>query len=107
MDELTQYLFKNYSSLLTLKEHIVWQYFILKAKGRNDTVDRLQGIYNNYNIATLINCDENEFYNSVKNRILKEHSVNIFLNYCPKCGNLTRTPRAKQCLRCKYDWNSI
>src|SRR5262245_31408112 len=31
-------------------------------------------------------------------RILAEQRDQVFLNYCPKCGGLTRTPKARLCL---------
>jgi hypothetical protein len=40
-------------------------------------------------------------------RILKERSDDIFLNYCPKCGGLTRTPKARLCLHCGYSWHHV
>ena len=38
-------------------------------------------------------------------RILHDHPSDVFLNYCPKCGGLTRTPQARLCLHCGYDWH--
>jgi len=35
-------------------------------------------------------------------RVLQEHKV--FLNNCPKCNQLARTPYARQC-RCGYSWH--
>lgn len=105
MDELVQYIFRNYSGLLNLKEHVIWQYYLLNAKGRKDTIARLESIYKLHGIADLIDCGENEFYTNATNRILKEHANDIYFNYCPKCGNLTRTPKAKQCLKCKHNWH--
>ena len=29
--------------------------------------------------------------------ILNDYSDKVFLNNCPKCGKLARTPKAKQC----------
>jgi ribosomal protein L37E len=31
----------------------------------------------------------------------------IFLNYCPKCGALARTPKSKNCRHCGYDWRIV
>lgn len=38
-------------------------------------------------------------------RVLAERPSEVFLNRCPKCGGLTRTPRAKLCLHCGHDWH--
>ncbi|HEX9062782.1 MAG TPA: hypothetical protein VF941_21640 [Clostridia bacterium] len=105
MDELSQYIFNNYSNLLTRQENIAWHYFLLNAKRHKDSAKRFVNTYHRQDIAEFINCNEEEFYVSVKNRILREHPDKIHLNYCPQCGNLTRTPRAKQCLKCKFKWH--
>ena len=39
-------------------------------------------------------------------RILREHAGDVFLNNCPRCGGLTRTPRAQLCLHCGHDWHT-
>lgn len=38
-------------------------------------------------------------------RILKDHSCEVFLNCCPQCHGLARTPTAKQCRFCGFDWH--
>lgn len=38
-------------------------------------------------------------------RIAKEFPDRIYLNYCPNCGKLARTPSAKQCRHCGTDWH--
>ena len=30
-------------------------------------------------------------------RIMEKHKDSVFMNYCPVCGRLARTPRALQC----------
>jgi hypothetical protein len=37
-------------------------------------------------------------------RILGDHRDEVYLNYCPACGNLTRTPTARLCLGCGHSW---
>lgn len=39
-------------------------------------------------------------------RILDEHRDEIAFNYCPRCGALARTPKARQCRFCRHDWHS-
>lgn len=106
MDELTKYLFDNYSHLLTIQENMAWRHYTYIAEGHKDIAESFRNNYKQkQGIEILINAGEEEFYSMVKNRILREHSQEISLNYCPKCGSLARTPRAKQCLKCKYDWH--
>jgi hypothetical protein len=44
------------------------------------------------------------FTQKAAQRILADHKDEVFLN-CPKYGALARTPKAKQCRFCKFDWH--
>ena len=39
-------------------------------------------------------------------RILEDHGEEVFLNYCPRCHELARTPTARQCRFCGDDWHT-
>ena len=39
-------------------------------------------------------------------RILSDHGSEVFLNYCPHCHELARTPTAQQCRFYAYDWHA-
>ncbi len=41
---------------------------------------------------------------TVAQRLLKDHG-NELLNFCPRCEKLARTPLAKQCRYCGFDWH--
>ena len=45
------------------------------------------------------------FFTNVAKRILFENESELFLNLCPKCQKLTRTPLAKQCRFCFHSWH--
>jgi hypothetical protein len=38
-------------------------------------------------------------------RIVREHASEIFVNRCPRCHRVVRTPKAQQCLWCGHDWH--
>jgi hypothetical protein len=38
-------------------------------------------------------------------QLLSKHSDDIIINLCPKCGQLARTPLAKQYKHCFFDWH--
>ena len=38
-------------------------------------------------------------------RILKDSGDKVFFNRCPSCGEIARTPSAKQCRYCRHDWH--
>jgi hypothetical protein len=39
-------------------------------------------------------------------RILRERAAEVRFNLCPRCDKLARTPTAKQCRHCGYDWHA-
>lgn len=54
-------------------------------------------------ILKLLENGIDEFRKKVAERIDTTNSLNY--NNCPKCNKLTRTPKAKQCRYCGYDWH--
>lgn len=40
------------------------------------------------------------FMERAASKILSEHGSDIFLNNCPRCGKLAKTPKARQCRFC-------
>lgn len=52
----------------------------------------------------LFGYDVEEFKIAIANRILNDHYEEV-INNCPKCGKLARTPKAKQCRYCQFDWH--
>ncbi len=47
------------------------------------------------------------FEQNVVTRIMAETPEKVFLNNCPKCHKLARTPHAKQCRYCGYNWHHL
>src|SRR5690242_20056031 len=47
------------------------------------------------------------FLRRTARRTLAEDRDKVFLNKCPSCGALARTPRARQCRRCGHDWHHV
>jgi hypothetical protein len=38
-------------------------------------------------------------------RLLREHYDSIFINRCPRCSRIAKTPLAQQCTWCRHDWH--
>jgi len=55
------------------------------------------------NILNLLKNGIDEFEKRVAIRIDEQNEIDY--NNCPNCGKLTRTPKAKQCRFCNYDWH--
>ncbi len=56
-------------------------------------------------VLSLASGGWESFLEQTAARILGEHGADIYLNRCPKCGEVTVTPRAKQCRYCLHDWH--
>lgn len=55
--------------------------------------------------AGLMEDGEDSFLINVAQRIMSQYVDKVFLNYCTKCNQLARTPFAKQCRHCGFDWH--
>jgi len=108
MDELTRYIFYSYFDLLTFEEKSAYKTSLAEEKAGNLEAGKLQDFLREKwssrdpEVLALLKNGQDEFMQNVKDRILREHTDKVFLNYCPKCGALTKTPRAKQCPKCFF-----
>ena len=48
-----------------------------------------------------------EFELNVAKRIMIDMPEKVFLNSCPKCNKLARTPYARQCRHCEHNWHDL
>lgn len=55
-------------------------------------------------VLDLLKEGYDNFELKVAERVLVQHPENVFLNNCPECGGLARTPLAKQCRHCFHRW---
>lgn len=56
-------------------------------------------------VYKLLENGKDVFKQNLTKRIIEEYKNHLLFNYCPKCGELARTPKAKQCRFCKHDWH--
>ncbi|GEM63567.1 hypothetical protein SF1_15490 [Sphingobacterium faecium NBRC 15299] len=84
---------------------------LLKLEGNKD-LDKIKKIYfkavlltKDLTALSLIHDGIEKFYKNTAQRILSNHHAQITFNNCPKCGKLARTPLAKQCRYCYFDWH--
>ena len=110
VDELTHYVFHNYSSLMTLAEKAAYKALILERKGQHSSSEDMKRLLRGRSgmqepeVVTLLGKGASEFLVATRDRILRDHKDQVFLNRCPKCGALARTPRACLCPSCNHTW---
>jgi hypothetical protein len=109
VDELTRYVFHNYSALMTLAENQAYKALVLERKAERSSEDmkrhlRLLFSSTEPDVVALLDRGAREFLVATRDRILRDHRSEVFLNRCPKCGALARTPKACLCPSCKHTW---
>ncbi|MBQ4805549.1 hypothetical protein J8L88_21985 [Aquimarina sp. MMG015] len=110
--ETAKYISNYYHQFFNEKENIAHRHInsLIKLNGESENSPRFK-IYKRTGKITsdkealeLIKNGETEFLIDTANRILKEHKEEIFLNNCPNCQKLARTPKARQCRHCGNKW---
>src|SRR5689334_21035226 len=108
IDELTRYLFDNYSRLMTAAEVMAHRKLMAEIKAEHssseDMKQYLRSLYGSSDpqVAVLLDEGARKFYIATRDRILRDHVNEVFLNRCPKCGALARTPKACLCPSCGH-----
>lgn len=109
--DLEQYIVIHFHELLTIEEKAAYKHHLtsLKAENANNAKygEMLMSKWGTTNpdALELLEGGYNSFKKKVATRILNEVPDKVFINNCPKCGELARTPKAKQCRFCGYDWH--
>jgi len=110
--ELTRYIWDNYSNFRTVNENRAAMFMLLhqKAELSKDPssaaiLKQRASIFAGPEIAEALSCGNDVFKQRICARIMAQHSSDLFINRCPKCGYIVRTPKARQCLWCSFDWH--
>ena len=109
--ELIDYIINHYSVLLTLKEKAAQKHYLVTLKTANAKTPEYQDMLmrtwgaKDPEVLALLGNGYDEFKRRSADKVLKEHKDKVFINTCPKCGRLARTPLAKQCRYCRHDWH--
>jgi hypothetical protein len=105
-EHLTKYVI-DYGGLMTEAEWLAYRAFLAEWKIRHGySPDLLEDCRNQDSEALSLMRDGVEsFMLRVRERILRDHQDTVGLNYCPKCSGVAKTPKARQCCWCFYDWN--
>lgn len=110
------YILNYYENLMTKEESLAWRHYsslIKLGNNENGKSDETRKKFylkrgwltENPQILGLLNDGIEEFRRITAERILKDNPGKIKFNNCPECGELARTPKAKQCRYCGHDWH--
>ena len=97
---------------MTDKERIALRH--LNSEFKTDGNSKMEKMYRKKGWLTddqealnLIKNGSESFRLNVADRIIKECSSDLYLNNCPNCKKLTRTPQARQCRFCGHNWHNL
>jgi hypothetical protein len=57
-------------------------------------------------INSALAAGDDAFRRQVYKRLLSDPATTAFINRCPRCSRVVRTPKARQCLWCGCDWHN-
>lgn len=113
--ETARYITLFFSSFFTDEERVAQRHLhsTIKMQGLDEKeFNRIEKVYKKVNwligwqpALDLIKNGEEAFIVNTAKRIIRDNPNDIFLNICPKCNKLARTPYAKQCRHCGFDWH--
>jgi len=109
--ETVNYIVKYYSFLYNaIEKQAIEQEIIMMSLATPEDVENYKklfpnGLSDDEDMLELVGLSVDDFNFKVAERLLDEHSDVIYLNFCERCESLARTPLAKQCRHCGYDWH--
>lgn len=115
--EVAHYIVRFHLHLMTDAERRARGHLFATMKatmGRSDTAAQREahnsklkfpGLSSEPDVLRLASDGYEAFEMRAAKRILQDSGDKVLLNCCPRCGQVARTPTAKQCRWCGYDWH--
>jgi hypothetical protein len=91
--------------VITLKRTLGRTDVAAQEEARKSMLDDPSGLSDDRDVLLLAKDGYEAFQTRTAKRILQEYGEQRILKGCPKCGELLRTPTARQCRFCNYDWH--
>lgn len=111
-DELTRYVIDHYQRFCTETEDLALRVLNMRLKAehaQNPVIQRKlaahRGLPHNADVEVLIAEGRVPARLAIRERLLRDHADDIFLNHCPECRVLCRTPLARMCVACGHSWH--
>jgi hypothetical protein len=117
MDEMTvevaNYIIKYYFDLLSVQQKAALKHHRHALKLNNMPQNEIrQQLYEKFNwladdpkVLSFLDEGYINFILNCAHQILKDYPDQVYINFCPQCHKLARTPNAKQCRWCEYNWH--
>jgi hypothetical protein len=110
--ELTRYVWDHSGLLMTPFERQVGRAILGRARAASQSpvmagmLNRHWGAAGDAEVEAALADGPEPFRRHVRDRLLSERAAEVFVNRCPKCERVVRTPQARQCFWCGFDWHS-
>ena len=117
--EKARYVLRYYCQLMTTPERLGYRHLMGTEKvthGRTGAVAQREAEKSSHPARELLSNDPkalqlaseglDAFIVRTAQRILDEHGGEVAFKYCPRCGAVAKTPKARQCRACRHDWHS-
>jgi len=111
---LTEYVWKHCQHLMTPLELRVGLYSVPIVSDMDDEKARRiytaceseHGHVDDADVIAAFPRDLDLFRLKTRRRLMQDCADKIFVNRCPKCSRIVRSPNAHQCPWCKHDWHN-
>ncbi|TWU01060.1 hypothetical protein Pla52n_44310 [Stieleria varia] len=111
-DELTRYVLDHYGRYCTEPEDLALRVLNMRLKAehaQNPVIQRklsdFRGLELTSEAQDLVAAGRIPTRLAIRERLLRDHADDIFLNYCAECSALCRTPTARMCVSCGHSWH--
>jgi len=108
-NEKLDYVFEYFGHLMADDEKIAWRHYTSTVKMEGSSAEQKAArtrlslkrgwMTDKQEVLQLLDDGVDAFKEKVVQRILSEKEGEVYFNTCPECGQLARTPKAKQCRR--------
>lgn len=109
--ELDRYVLRYYPIFMTQLESLAQKAVFAEEKAQSTDHEGMAnmlrnkwGSKDNLDVGAMLSDGVAVFRRRVRNRILKEHESEVFINRCTECNKIVKTPMAKLCLWCGFSW---
>jgi|SRR5580704_2510808 hypothetical protein len=116
--DLATYLIAYHSRFMTEAEKLAYRHLAgtfkithgrsdsaAQHEARNDPEPRRRVLSDDPELLELARDGMQSFLLKTAERILAAHAGEISINRRPRCGEVAKTPKAKQCRFCRHDWH--
>jgi hypothetical protein len=105
--ELYRYIWRNYGHALTQREHALHRAAIIELKAQSAPGYRhlpIPGRFYDDEVAAIVRCGLDRYEKQCCERLLRDHSTEIYINRCDRCDHIVVSPVACICLWCGHRW---